>query len=888
MNFILRMAWRDSRASRRKLALYSISIVLGIAAIVASGSFGAALREAVDVQARSLLGADLVLTTRTPLTPASEAVVASAGGRVSRETNFSSMLVVPKANDATRLVQVRGLEGAFPFYGEMKTEPAAAVEAFRRGEGAIVEDSIVAQYDLRPGDRIKLGEATLPVLGALKKIAGESPAFAMLAPRVFVPPSFVGKSNLIQPGALVRYKVALAFAPGADVAAIERDLRQRLSEQRPGFDTVDERKRDVGQLLENIDSFLRLVGFVALILGGVGIASAISVHVRSKLATVAVLRCLGASARTAFGIYLLQGLALGVLGGIGGGALGLVAQYFLPAVFAQFVPFELELGIVWKPVFIGVGAGVLICVLFALIPLLAVRRVSPLQAIRSDFEAATRGWRDPATILVAVLIGGAVVGMAILQSTRPGIGIGFAVALGLVFALLALVAKLLAWTVRRLPLRGLPYVMRQGLANLHRPNNRTVLVLLSLGLGTFLVSTLYLARGTLLSRFERMGGEGRPNLAFFDIQDDQRDGIVKIMAETGMPMMQEAAIVTMRLAELKGRRVEDILRERNAPRDPAGAAAAPAPNEEEQATRRDSRGQRREATDPGARGDPAGRGPRNVPGWTLRREYRSTFREELTSTEKLASGTWIGRVEPGVEPVPVSMERNLARDLQLALGDELVFDVQGLRIRCVLKSTREVEWQRVQPNFFVVFPAGVLEPAPKFRLMVTRAPDAAKSAELQRRIVAFAPNVSAIDLGMIIESFDSIVDKVSWAVKFMALFTVATGVVVLVGAVLTGRFQRIRETVLLRTLGASRRQVQRILLIEYAVLGLLAASTGLVLSVGADFLLAHFVFKVPWSPPGAEIAGAVGAVVALTLTTGLLSNRGVCDHPPLQVLRQET
>jgi putative ABC transport system permease protein len=272
----------------------------------------------------------------------------------------------------------------------------------------------------------------------------------------------------------------------------------------------------------------------------------------------------------------------------------------------------------------------------------------------------------------------------------------------------------------------------------------------------------------------------------------------------------------------------------------------------------------------------------------LRREYRSTFRSELTDTESLVQGDFTGRVPEGTAVIPISIEEGLARDMQLKVGDEVEFDVQGVPLTTRVGSVRKVDWQRLQPNFFIVFPEGVLEPAPKFFVVALRTDTPGDSARLQQAVVREFPNVSAIDLNLLLQTFDAIFAKVALVVQFMALFTVATGVIVLMGAVLTGRYQRIRETVLLRTLGATRRQLMQIQLVEYAILGVLAALVGGLLAMAANALLARFVFKTAAIMPLGTLVVAVLAVAGVTLLTGLLSNRGVTNHPPLEVLRQET
>lgn len=840
MTFILKMAWRDTRASRRRLLLFSLAIVLGVAALVAIGSLRDNLRAAIEDQTKALLGADLVITSRAKLTPEADAFIASLGGIESREISFNSMLIVP--GGATRLVQVRALEGDFPFYGEFDTAPAGARAELRGGTGAVIEESLLVQFGLKPGDRIRLGAAEFTLAGGLLRVPGESAAVATIAPRVFIPLATAESTGLLKAGSLARYRVYLQFAPGTDVEQLVRDLRDRFRELRLGFDTVEERKRELGNSIRNVNSFLMLVGFASLFLGAIGVASAIHAHVRQKVPTVAVLRCLGASARTSFAIYLVQGVGLGLAGALGGAALGVAAQLALPGLMKDFLPFAFEFAVSWPAVARGIGAGVVIAVLFALLPLLEVRRVSPLLAIRSAFASAPGG-RDWLRVALLGTIVGAILAFAIWQTGRWQWGVGFAGALFLGFAVLAGLAQLIALVARKLNLRALPFAWRQGVANLYRPNNRTVLLLVSLGMGTFLMMSLYLSRDTLLGQLRIMGAEDRPNLMLFDIQDDQVAPLTQLLTTNGAPPRQGAAIVTMRISALKGRPVAEVLKDNTV----------------------------------------------RVPAWTLRREYRSTYRGALSDTEKVVAGEFTGRVPPGAARVPISIEDNLARDLGIAVGDEIDFDVQGVPVQTVVGSLRQVDWRRMSANFFVVFPEGVLEDAPKFHVMAVRVPDAAVSARVQQAVVRDHPNVSAIDLALIMETIDRVYSKASFVVEFLALFTVVTGVIVLAGAVLIGRHQRVRESVLLRTLGATKQQVNRIMLAEYLALGTLGAAVGAVLSIGANWALAKYVFQMNWVTPSPWVLlGGWAAVSAVTVVTGLFSSRGICDHPPLEVLRQET
>ena len=867
MTFILKMAWRDSRASRKRLLLFSLSVVLGIAALVAIGSFTVNLRQAIDDQAKGLLGADLVVTSRTEFSAPVLEHLAAIGGEQSRTREFSSMLVFQSANDATRLVQVRAVEANFPFFGEFEAVQADAPAELRTGKQVVIlEETLLTQFGVKVGDPVKLGQAVFTIAGALKNVPGETAAISTFAPRAFIPFGTLEATGLADRESITRHRVLVKLPAGRDAEIIEREMRARFLGERLQYSTVAERKRNLGAALTNIEGFLNLVGFVALFLGAIGVASAIHVYVRQKINTVAVLRCLGASAWQSFSVYVVQGLALGVFGAVLGAGLGLCLQLLLPVLLKGMLPFDVNFFISWAAVGRGMGAGLVICFLFTLLPLLAVRRVSPLVALRSAFIERTGAASDPWRLILGAVIIAAVTTFATWQTRDWKIGVGFTVALAVGFGVLAGLAQVVAWAARKFVPRGLPYVVRQGIANLHRPNNRTVLLLLALGLGTFLILTLYLTRTTLLNQIDLAGEGSRPNLVFFDIQDDQIEPFTALAAKNGAPLMQAAPIVTMKIASLKGRPLEEIMRRRQQAAEPP-------------------------ATEPGAAEPPRAENRRDGPRVSrgmLNREYRSTYRAKITGSERVVAGTFEGKVAPGVAVVPISVEEGLLRDLQIGLGDEIEWDVQGVPLRTKVTSVRAVEWRRLESNFFVVFPEGAIEAAPKTFVAALRTAMPEDSARIQREMVAAFPNVSAIDLALILQALDGIFSKVAFVIQFMALFTVLTGVIVLVGAVLNGRYQRVRETVLLRTLGATRRQLVQIQLVEYAILGVLAAVVGGALSIGGNALVAHFVFKMTPATPPLLILGAVATAAAVTVVTGLLTSRGVTDHPPLEILRQET
>lgn len=833
------MAWRDSRRSRRKLLLYASSIVLGVAALTAIASFGRQMERAVQAQSKTLLGADMVVTTRDPFTATQDLFLAQLGAERSRETAFGSMAMFPKSGD-TRLVQVRALEGGFPFFGRIETEPAGAEQIFRRGEGALVERSLMDLYQAEPGDPVKIGDITLPIAGALTAVPGETVAMGSIAPRIFIPMAQLEGSGLLGEGSLVNHKAYLRFPETVDVEALAAEREGQFRARGLRFDTVGERQRELGRGLGHMLRFLNLAGFVALLLGGVGVASGIHVHMKQKLAAVATLRCLGTPVPQAFAIYFAQAMAVALIGSVAGALLGIVAQAFLQAAVADFLPFDLPPAVSLAAIWHGIWLGFLISVIFALLPLLPIRLVAPLAALRSAFSHEARAARDPLVWLVYALALGGLAAFGISQGRAWQEGLGYAGGIATAFLVLAGFGWALGRLARLVVSPSWPFALRQGIANLHRPNNRTVLLMQALGMGVFLILTMALVQHSLIGQLAPLHDGSQGNTVLFDIQSDQREGVLGILAEQDLPLLQEAPMISMRLHSVKGVPVRELRKQ-----------------------------------------------SRRHGGRMLTREYRSTYRSEIAPTEKLIAGEWHARAESLDEPIPVSVERDMSERLGISPGDDLVFDVQGIQVPCVVASIREVDWRRLSPNFFVVFPAGAIEVAPAVHAVVTRIGNSEQSARLQREVVRRFPNVSAIDLTLVLDTIDRIVGKISHVIRFMAAFTAGTGLLVLVGSIASGRRQRLQESILLRTLGATRRQVLRILAAEYAALGTLAALNGIALANLAAWALCRRVFETPFVPAWGAMAAAFGAVLAVTLLAGLLGNRRLLDRPPLEVLRAE-
>ena len=839
--WILKMAWRDARKSKSRLLLFISSIVIGIAALVAINSFSDNLQSDINSQAKELLGADLELSSTDP--NFSYAIIDSMDTEVSHENSFASMIFFPK-NQESRLVDVRSLEGDFPYYGKLETEPPNAEASFRDGSPkALVDQSVLVQYNVQVGDSIKIGQVTFKIEGALISSPSQSIGATLVAPAVYIPMSYINDTGLVTRGSRVLYRRFYKFNNPPKDFNIDRQIRadsDSLRLWKIGSETIRERKESTGETFDDLADFLNLVAFVALLLGCVGVASAVHIYIKEKIRLVAILRCLGASGKEAFFIYLTQISIFGLFGSILGALAGTFIQTVLPKVFAGFLPVEVTIALSWTSILGGITTGLFVAVLFALSPLISIRKASPLITLRGVEDSKGRRF-DKAQALIYSSIFVFIIGFAFVQIGSLGDSLLFTLFIGLAFGFLALVAKLSMWMVKKFFPSTWSYVWRQSLANLYRPNNQTLILISSIGLGTALITTLYFIQSLLISQVEITTNEDRPNLMIFDIQSSQVEAITQLTKDTGLPVMQSVPVVTMRLRSVNGITYQRAM---------ADTAI-------------------------------------HLRGGMFRREWRVTYRDSLIESEELVQGAL---QEPLLDqeyfPL-VSLEDDYVERNRLKLGDTLTWNVQGVPISTILGSTREIDWNRVQTNFLALFPKGVLESAPQFHVLITRVQSVEEGALFQRDVVKGYPNVSVIDVGLILNTLDDILDKIAFVIRFMALFSIVTGLLVLISSVILSKFQRIKESVLLRTMGASRKQILSINSLEYFFLGSLASLSGILLAMLGSWGLAYYSFDSTFIPNILPIALVYLTITGLTIIIGLINSRGIISKPPLEVLRNE-
>ena len=741
-------------------------------------------------------------------------------------------MALAERSGRSRLVDVFAIEGEFPLHGEVWTDPP-----HRWPEGGIaagdifVDSTLLVQLDVALGDRLRLGRESFEIVAAVRKAPGSFGLQSEVAPRVFVRRADLARTGLVQEGSLVSHLRYLRL-PAELVDPWVEQHEELLELARVRVQTVSGYQEDLSEAFGTLTRYLGLVGLAALMLGSIGVAAGVRVFVREKLEGVAMLRSIGASPRDVVLLHAGLAVALGLAAGALGILLCLPLVAVLPGLLGDLLPVEIGLGVGPGGIATGLGLALWATCLCAMGPISDLARVPPLRALRRDFGDGDARAEDGRMLALGVTIA-SVLGVSVWQAGDWRVGLWFAGGLVATVAVLGGAAMLLIRALRRFPPRGLAYWARQGIANLFRPRNHTLPTTIAIGFALFLVATLHGVQSNVLRQMSIDAREDRPNFVLFDVQRDQLAGVRRLLDEHEAAVVDEAPLVSARIAAVAGTRRGDWLLQEDLPRD------------------------RR---------------------WALQREYRLTYADAPRDTEALVAGSWWSPDDArnAVEPYPISLEDDLAESLGVGLGDAVRWQIQGVEVDTRVASLREVDWGRMATNFFVVFPTAALEAAPQSTVLLAHLASERGRAELQRELVGRFPNVSALDATLILRSLDTMLSQIGIAIRLLSMFTLGTGVAILVAASLAGRSERAREALLLRVLGASRKVLRRIVATEAVVLAALASVVGAVLAAIAAFGIVVFLFELPFDPPlrdwillalgtftvTALFAGATGASVA--------------------------
>jgi putative ABC transport system permease protein len=840
------MVLRELRASWRRLLFFFICVAMGVGAIVALRSVIQSVRAGLMREARAIVSADVLISTNRPW-------VAEVRQRIDRRLSAAPVLqrlesvetatmVRPEQGAVAKMVELRGVQNGFPLYGDLVLADGVRFSHdLVKNRGALVRPDLLVQLGIAAGDRIIIGGQPFTVRGVIAQEPGRRVGAFSFGSRVLVDYDDLLATKLLTFGSRANYQLMLRVRDDAVrelVSDLRRDLRNDFVNTRSYQSTED----DIGEDLLRAENYLSLVGFIMVILGGIGVWSVTRVFVRQKVRSVAILKCVGATTRQVLTTYVVQVVLLGLAGSILGVAIAAAAIAAIPASAAATFG-GVSYGLTVSAVLQGVGVGVLVSLLFSLVPLLEVRRMKPLLLLRGTDMAMGVGRIDWTQVAVTAVVSAALVGVAAWQAASWQVGLivcgGFAaVALILHGAGIALIRA-----VR--PLTAAPWFpLRHAVSSLARPGNQTRVILLAVGLGSFFVIGVRALQTNLIDEFSVTFGRSGADMFLVDIQQDQVDGLrrfVKTAAATEprlIPVLR-ARVTGVRGQETNLETVSDVRR----------------------------------------RGG-------------LGREFVITYRNHLEPNETLKAGRFWKDEPPqpaDAKELEVTIEQGIHQRSRINVGDVMRFDVLGRSVDARVVGIREVQWEDARNGgFMFVFRPGPLDKAPHTYIGILQAPaEPAARAAFQRDLVAAYPNVSAIDVREVLATIQRVIDNVTLAISIVGGVALASGVLILIGAVAMTKFQRVYEAAILRTLGASTRLLATMLALEYGALGLLAGCIGATAALGLTWGICRFLFEIPWRPSPLLLTTGAAITAALVCVVGVGASVDVLRRKPLAALRAE-
>ncbi len=844
--FPMRMAARELRASWRRLLFFFLCVAIGVGAIVALRSVVQNVRTVLTGEVRTLLGADVVVATSRPWDPAVRREVEDRLRRypiaARTETISTATMARPavEGQPVARMVELLAVERAFPLYGGVTLEGGQYDYALLRDYGVLVRPELLAQLDVHVGDRLLLGGHPFTIRGVVTSEPGSRPNAFSFGPRAIVSLADLRATGLLSFGSRARYELLLRMRSDAEAQRLARDVRDRFRGRFVSVRSFRATEEDIGEDLARAEDYLSLVGFVVVVLGGVGVWSVTRVFLQQRLRSIAVLKCLGATNRQVLATYLLQSLLLGAIGSVMGVGIAWAALRAIPASLLAAAGVD-GVGLTWPAVLQGVAVGALVSALFALVPIMDVRRVRPLLLLREGTSESRTPGVDWAKLAASATLLAALGAVAVWQSGSIRAGLAVLVGLLAVAGLLTLAGMGIVRLVGPLA-RSRRFAVRHAVLSLRRPGNQTRVILLAVGLGAFFVLGVRLVQVGLLDAIRLQITEDSPDMFLIDVQSDQREALVKTVTAAGVRAPKLVPVLRARVTGVRGQFVN------------------------------------LESYD-----DVRGRG-------SLAREYVVTYRDSLDPNERLLEGTFNPPNPSNPSNLPVvSIEKSLRDRFQLRVGDVMRFDVMGRVLEARIGSVREVNWGQARSGgFMFVFEPRAFAGAPASYVGFMKGPaDTATRARVQRDVATALPNVSMIDAREIFQRAETIVANVSLGVTIVGLVALLAGVLILAGAVAMTRFQRVYEAAIFRTLGATTGKLAAMLAVEYGMLGVLA---GLIAAAGASVLawaLSRKLLNIPWvASPGITMAGVV-LTGLLVLVVGVVASLEVLRQKPLSTLRSE-
>jgi len=881
------MAWRETRGAWRHFLYFFACIAIGVGALVGVSLFGTNVARAVTKEARGLLGGDLEIRLTHTLSLAGQAVLQSMGERGMAFTHVSELVAMAArttqgsaVTQSTQIIELKAVEPTYPLYGAIRLDPAQSPDVLLHPDerrcgghscfGALVQESLLIRMGLSVGDQLKIGQAMFLITAIVRTEPDRMANAFSLGPRVMIAQEGLQAAELIKPGSRVRERYLVKIPSGMPVEPLLSDLRGRLAADSARISSYRAAQPQLRQFLDQLSRYLGLIGLTALFIGGMGVGTSIHAFLRDKLRTIAILKSVGADSATVVSTYVVQAIFLGCIGSLAGILLGIALQRGLPPLMADLfvsdlleqlgVSSELSWSSIW-PITKGAMLGLLSTLLFTLWPLLKIRDIHPGVIFRRDAEQTTVepetpplqwwvkwGLADRVNVGTA---GGIILGLCALSVWQAGswsIGFLFLGALSLAIAVLFVCAQVF---VRGLAWVPMPRVLslRYAVGNVVRPGGQAAGIMVAIGIGVMVIVTVSLVEQALLHQVQENRPTDAPTFFFIDIQPDQAKEFVSLVErQTGRARPELTPLVRSRLHAIDGHVV----------------------TAEEGMEKDDKRTEGKEE-----------RGKQ----WYFTREYVLTFLEQLPKDNRLVQGAWW---KPGqvLSTPQVSVEEEAAIHLGLVIGSIVEFDIQGATVSAEVSSIRKVEWGNFSTNFYMILSPGALEGAP-FTYVGTVRVSPQEEVPLQQAVVASFPNVTAIHIGDVLDSFARVLDRLSLAIRALALFCLLAGGVVMAAALAATRYRRLYESVILKALGATRGLIARAFAIEYVLLGAVAGLIGLALGSVLSWAVLQYVFDLPWSIHPRVLGIGLLLTMLLTLIVGFASTYRILGQRPLAVLRHE-
>ncbi len=847
MRFIARMAYRELRSSWRRLAFFFICVAVGVAAIVALRSLTQNVRVALATEARTLLAGDVSLRTDRPwpdaVLPALDRRPEEGGPAARTETvDIVTMARLEESGSTrTKVVELRGVQTGFPFYGRFVLASGRSYSFdLLRGDGALVAPELLTQLGLQVGDRLLIGEVAFEIRDVIVTEPGRSLGAFSFGPRVLVDHAAVERAGLLTFASRATRQILLRV----DEAAIQPLVEQLREDLQDTFVRVGSYRRTGNRIernLERTESYLSLIGFVIVVLGGIGVWSVTRVFVQQRLRSVAILKCLGATTGRVLAVYVAQVALLALSGSALGVGMAMAILAATPASLVEQTASAVGLAAVsteltGSAIVQGLAVGALVSLLFALVPLLEVRRAKPLLLLR---QAAARPASGVDWLTVAVTAAAAVGLVLVAAWQAASLEVGLYVVAGFtgVTMVLSLIGRGLLRAIA--PLQGSGwFALRHAVLNLSRPGNQTRVILLAVGLGSFFIIGVQATQANLLGNFALELSDDTPDMFLIDIQEDQADGVRAMLEASTGESPELIPVLRVRVTALDGRNI-----------------AFDSPREARRAG--------------------------------LGREYTVTYRARLAENEEVVAGRFWDE-SPAATP-EVSIEEDLRDERGVDLGDVVTFDVLGREISARVTSVRKVQWDDTRSGgFMFLFRPGSFGGAPHSYVAFLHGPGEQEvRARLQRDAAERYPNVSVIDGLAVISTVRRVLGYVTLAISVVGAVALFSGALILIGSVAMTKFQRVHDAAVFRVLGGDTRMLATMLALEYGVLGVLAGAVGSAGALVLTWALARHVLDITWFPsPLTNVLGVVVTAAAVAVT-GVVASLDVLRRKPLATLRAE-